>query len=132
LHRAEPALEAALGADLVAVHPLVVEEMATGSISRRGEVLAMLGRLRTCPVLTHTEALGFIDREKLWGMGLSLVDVHVLGSARLSGDELWTRDKRLASTAGGVGVALRPEHQVDSAPSDAPSHTTGPAPTATT
>jgi predicted nucleic acid-binding protein len=106
LHSAEPDLEAALAADAVAVHPLVIEELAAGSIARRAEMLAWLSCLRRCPVLSHSEALHLIDRERLWGRGLSPADIHLIGSARLAGWRLWTRDKRLATAADAVGVAL--------------------------
>src|SRR5574337_947422 len=48
LHSAEPALVELLGRD-EGVHPLVIEELALGSIKHRGEVLELVGRLRMFP-----------------------------------------------------------------------------------
>ena len=47
----------------------------------------------------------FIERLKLHGRGVGYVDAHLLASARLSGDALWTRDKRLLTVAEELGLA---------------------------
>ncbi|MDR1295479.1 MAG: hypothetical protein LBK59_11120, partial [Bifidobacteriaceae bacterium] len=83
LHRTEPDLKAALGSDGVTIHPLVIEELAAGSLADRAEVLWLLGRLPTCLVMSHDEAMVMIDRWHLWSRGLSAVDIHLLGSALL-------------------------------------------------
>ena len=107
LHASEPVLVQALEADQVVVHPYILGELALGSIANRAEILAMLSRLRQVPTLAHQELLSFVNTVGLWGHGLSLVDAHLLGSARLApGVELWTRDKRLQAGAKLVSVAL--------------------------
>jgi hypothetical protein len=60
-------------------------------------------------MLTHAEYLRFVAAERLWGRGLSPTDIHLLGSARLAGHSVWTRDKRLAATAGELAAADTPE-----------------------
>ena len=45
------------------------------------------------------EALGYVERHKLYGKGLGYVDVHLLASAAIGGTKLWTRDKRLRAAA---------------------------------
>jgi len=110
LHVIEPALVKALEADQVAVHPSVIGELALGSIANRAEVLALLSRLRLAPSLTHRELISFVNTMGLWRRGLSLVDAHLLGSARLmSGVKLWTRDKRLQAGASLASVTLLTE-----------------------
>ncbi|MDR1152449.1 MAG: hypothetical protein LBK72_08255 [Bifidobacteriaceae bacterium] len=47
-----------------------------------------------------------IDRWRLWGKGLSAIDIHLLGSALLGGHVLWTKDKRLAGEADELAVPL--------------------------
>jgi len=107
LHKSEPALELALRDDQVAVHPFVIGELCLGSIADRDALLTLLSQLRPAPVLTQQEFLSFVGEARLWGRGLSLVDVHLLGSVRLMpGWQLWTNDKRLQSGAQVVSVKL--------------------------
>ena len=107
LHQAEPGLQRALEADEVATHPLIIAELALGSIARRAEILALLTNLWRVPSLTHQEMLGYVEQAQLWGRGLSIVDAHLLGSVKLAPDsELWTRDKRLRTAARVAQVAL--------------------------
>jgi predicted nucleic acid-binding protein len=106
LHRADPALVGALERDEVAVHPLVIEELALGSIAERPTVLGLLSRLRTLPSLSHGEVTQLVESRGLWGRGLSTVDAHLLGSVLISRDTvLWTRDRRLREAAAEVGVS---------------------------
>lgn len=107
LRAVESGLVDLLERDEVGCHPLVVEELALGSIKQRGDVLELLGRLRMFPQLNHDEALQLVDGKRLWGRGLSAVDAHLLGSvAVVPGGELWTRDKRLIAAGREIGVQL--------------------------
>lgn len=105
-HQADSHLVDLLRDDLVASHPMVIGELALGSLARRDETLALLSELTTMPTLSHTELLAFVRGRGLWGRGLSLVDAHLLGSTVLvAGASLWTGDKRLRAAAGQAGVA---------------------------
>lgn len=105
LHRSDPALVGALERDEVATHPLVIEELALGSIADRATVLGLLSRLHMLPSLSHGEISLLVDARRLWGRGLSAVDAHLVGSLLISRDTvLWTRDRRLREAAAGVGV----------------------------
>jgi predicted nucleic acid-binding protein len=107
LHTAIPRLVDVLGRDEVVVHPLVIEELALGNIKARGPLLEWLSNLRTVTGLSHAECLELVDGRRLWGRGLSAVDVHLLGSAMISpGVALWTRDKRLQAVADELAVEL--------------------------
>ncbi|NQX27108.1 PIN domain-containing protein [Microbacteriaceae bacterium VKM Ac-2854] len=99
LHSTEPRLQEFLVADVVATHDGIIEELALGSIRGREEVIGRLEALRRAPRLTHDELLTFVERNDLWGRGLSVIDVHLLGSARLSWAVVWSRDKRLLAAA---------------------------------
>lgn len=106
LHRTESDLVDRLQNDEVGCHPFVIEELALGSIKQRDAVLELLENLRQFPVLSHAEAMTFVDERRLWGRGLSAVDAHLLGSVLLTGgSRLWTRDKRLSTVCREVGVA---------------------------
>ncbi len=56
-----------------------------------------LNQLPLIEVAEHDEVMTVLERHRLWGRGLTWIDLHLLTSARLSGVTLWTRDKALAS-----------------------------------
>ena len=96
-----------LADDEIGCHPLVVEELALGSIKQRDVVMELLANLYQFPAVAHLEILHLVEHRRLWGKGLSATDAHLLGSVALvDGALLWTRDKRLkaACTEAGIGV----------------------------
>jgi len=100
LHRGDATLARLLDAGLVLVHPLVVGELAMGSLRQRGKVLSDLRRLPKAVPARDDEVLLFVDRHALHGRGLGYVDAHLLASVRLSpAARLWTRDQRLRAIA---------------------------------
>jgi predicted nucleic acid-binding protein len=106
LHAAESLLVELLGRDEVGCHPLVIEELALGSMKHRDEVLGLLSNLAAFPVLAHSEVRHLVEVRRLWGRGLSAVDAHLLGSVTLvDGAKMWTRDKRLLAACDAVGVS---------------------------
>lgn len=106
LRDGDPALSRMLDDGQVLMHPFIVGELALGGLRQRRQILDWLIGLPTCPVATHDEALGFIDRHALDGAGVGYVDAHLLAAVRLEGTaRLWTRDKRLAGVARRLGVA---------------------------
>jgi predicted nucleic acid-binding protein len=106
LHATESSLVAALESWDVCAHPMVIGELALGSPwRRRSEFLATLADLPRVNVASHAEILHLIEARRLHGRGLSLVDAHLLGALLTApGVRLWTRDKRLRSAAGGLGI----------------------------
>ena len=109
LHHRDPELVDLLLADEICIHPLVVEEIALGSIARRSDVLATFEGLESVDVASHQDVMTLVSERELWGKGLSAVDAHLLVSAVLSVAEvhLWSRDKRLMRAAKELGVAYR-------------------------
>ena len=106
LHRPEPALVEFLARAQVCTHPMIVGELALGSLRNRVTVLRLLADLPCTPVATPAEVLLFVELHGLHGLGLSLVDAHLLAALRLSSrDRLWTRDRRLRQAAKDLGVA---------------------------
>ena len=107
LHKSDQGLVDLLLADEICIHPLVIEEIALGSLARRDEVLATLAGLDSVGVLSHADALSLVSEHQLWGRGMTAVDAHLLGSVlRSDGDvQLWTRDKRLKDASEELGVA---------------------------
>ena len=106
LHRTEPDLVALLEEAEVCLHPMIIGELALGSLQDRSAILSMLADLPAVPVATHAEVLQLVESNALYGIGLSLVDAHLLAALRLSeATKLWTRDRRLHSAARQLGVA---------------------------
>ena len=105
LRRHDAAMARLLEAGDVLAHPFVIGEIACGVFPRRAETLALLNNLPDAPLIGHSESLGFIERHGLAGRGVGFVDIHLLASALVAGARLWTRDKRLADAAAGLGIA---------------------------
>lgn len=107
LRRSDAGLRAALEANEICIHPMVIGELACGNLRNRA-VLVNMQLLPQTIVATHDEALAMIEQHKLMARGIGFVDVHLLASAKLSKATLWTRDKRLASIAAvfGLGAAV--------------------------
>jgi predicted nucleic acid-binding protein len=106
LRRSEPRLAALLKAGDVLCHPFVVGELACGHLRRREEILGLLSALPSVDAAAHVEVLAFIERHRLQGKGLGLVDMHLLASCALAGRPLWTLDLRLAGAAARLGLTL--------------------------
>lgn len=105
LRHGEPRLIEFLADGQVLVHPFVVAEIALGSLTRRAVVIEVLEALPQAPIALHHEVMTLIEDERLYGLGIGYIDVHLLASARLSGAPLWTRDRRLHAAADRLGVA---------------------------
>jgi predicted nucleic acid-binding protein len=105
LHSRHPHLVEQLNTVRVATHPIVIGEMALGSIKNRRQVLHLMGDLPKIVEATHAETMTLVESRELFGKGLSLVDAHLLASVLLSpGTRLWTRDRRLREVAAEEGV----------------------------
>jgi hypothetical protein len=107
LHEADEELNRALRAKQVCVHQAIIGELARGMLACRAEVLTCLIVLPELPDATFGELLALTDRRKLWGRGLSWMDVQLLGAVLLAGAKLWTHDLPLHRVAKELGVAYR-------------------------
>lgn len=107
LHTADQVLVDRLERLEVGTHAWVIAELALGSIGNRDDVLGALKELWGFPVLQDAEVHALVDGRRLWGRGLSVVDVHLMGATALvPGSSLWTRDKRLMAACRDLGVTL--------------------------
>jgi predicted nucleic acid-binding protein len=105
LHRADARLVTLLADAEVCVHPMVVGELALGSLRDHHTVLSLLDALPGLSVATHGEVRHLVEAHALSGKGLSLVDAHLLAGLKMtSGTGLWTRDRRLRAAAVDLGV----------------------------
>jgi predicted nucleic acid-binding protein len=89
----------------VACHPFIIGELACGNLKNRSEIVSLLHSLPLTPSIENGEILHFIERNKLMGIGIGIVDVHLLASARLAHIPIWTSDKRLLNTSASLKMA---------------------------
>lgn len=109
LHHSEPEVARLLDQDMVMCHPMVIGELALGSIKNRDEILALLRSQQRLRTIGSDEFLEFVHSHRLMSRGLSYVDVHLLGSTLITpGVRFWTRDRRLKKVAEELGAAWEP------------------------
>lgn len=99
--------------DLALSHPLIVTELACGTPpAPRSRTLSDIATLPQARQATLDEVRGFIEREKLYGLGCGVVDLALLASTLLTpGSRLWSLDRRLVELAQRFDVAFRPALQ---------------------
>jgi predicted nucleic acid-binding protein len=107
LRSRKAALAEALERGDVWCHPFVIGELACGNIANRAEVLSLLAALPQAELAENAEVLAFVEAHRLMGRGIGWVDAHLLASARLSRQQLWTLDRRLAAVAASLDPAER-------------------------
>lgn len=83
----------------VFTHPFVIGEIACGNLKNRKEILSSLETLPKVETAQDEEVMKFIDSHRLFGLGIGLVDVHLLISTLLTDASLWTMDKNLLRVA---------------------------------
>ena len=88
----------------VICHPLIIGEIACGYLKNRNEIISLLKSLPETLHVENDEILQFIDQRKLMGLGIGLIDIHLLASSILSDALLWTLDKRLYKVASMLNV----------------------------
>ena len=110
-HGSNEHLDYLLVGESVVMHDFVFGEIAMGSPKDRKARLAMLGSLHRIPTASHVEVLTLVESSRLFGLGLTYIDVHLLAAARASADfepvRIWTGDKELARQAARLGVAYQ-------------------------
>jgi predicted nucleic acid-binding protein len=84
----------------------VIGELALGQMRQREKILGNLKLLPRAQEAKPEELLVLIEDERLYGKGLSIVDVQIAASALISGAGLFTRDKALSSAAKTLGIAV--------------------------
>jgi predicted nucleic acid-binding protein len=93
----------------VLAHPLVIGEIAMGSLKDRALFLQSLSELPMATLAREDEVLRMVEKEELYGLGIGYIDAHLLAATRLTLEtELWTRDKRLDSIAAALGLRYVP------------------------
>lgn len=83
----------------VTIHPFIIGELACGNLKNRKEIIALLHALPHTEKADDDEALLFIEKHKLMGLGIGLIDIHLLASCKLGNAKILTKDKRLINAA---------------------------------
>ena len=92
-------LQELLADEQVLCHPFITGELACGGLKNRKEIISLLQALPDAITAETDEILEFIEHQKLIGVGIGLVDVHLLASALLTKALLWTSDRNLRAAA---------------------------------
>jgi predicted nucleic acid-binding protein len=101
----DPELRKALNDNEIVIHPLVIIELALGSLKDRGKTLALLDRLLKVRVDQMSELRLMIEARRLYSLGIGLTDAHLIASMFLDPPtRLWTRDKKLRKTSEALGI----------------------------
>lgn len=95
----------------VSIHPMIIGELACGSLHNRQQLLSLLGNLSCVTEATHNEALHCLEKNKLMSKGIGFIDLHLLTSTLLTANAfLWTRDRRLHNLATTLDICWRNSH----------------------
>jgi predicted nucleic acid-binding protein len=93
---------------LVAMHDVVLGELACGNLRDRSRTISELRLLPRIEAATTEETLALIANHGLHGRGLGWIDAHLLAAALLAPVGLYTRDRALAKAANDLAVAHFP------------------------
>jgi len=103
--RGNTSLEKLLFGIEVICHPFIIGELACGNLKNRKVILSLLHSLPMSPTLDHDEILYFIESKNLNGIGIGLIDMHLLASAHLAHVPFWTIDRKLLNVSDALGVS---------------------------
>ena len=106
LKSGNPKLVALLEEGEVAIHPFIIGELACDNLKNRKEILSLLHALPQIPKADDDEVLFFIDKHRLMGLGIGLIDIHLLAASKLGQTKLFTRDKRLRQAVEKLGLSI--------------------------
>ena len=98
-------LHALLNEGMVAIHPFIIRELACGNLKNRKQIISLLHALPHLKKAEDDEVLFLIEKHKLMGLGIGLIDCHLLASCKLGGATLLTKDKRLTDVAFRLGLS---------------------------
>ncbi|MGC2644817.1 MAG: PIN domain-containing protein [Candidatus Sulfotelmatobacter sp.] len=89
-----------LGLGNIVIHPLIIAELALGSLHERAKTLTLLDFLPQVRVAQLNEVRRMIEARRLYNLGIGLTDAHLIASVLINSPTLlWTRDKRLRKAA---------------------------------
>lgn len=87
-------------------HPIVVGELAMGTLKNRQQTIFDLSQLSRPPLASFSETRQMVESRQLWGRGIQWNDARILASSILGEIPLWTFDLRLKEIARELGFAF--------------------------
>jgi predicted nucleic acid-binding protein len=95
-----PILSKLIEYDFLAIHPLVIGELAVGNLKDREQTIHDLRAFQMVNPASDEETHFLLKRHALWGKGIQWNDLLILASVIASpGTLLWTNDQRLSEIA---------------------------------
>ena len=105
LRNRDPEMENLLGRGQIVMHPVIVAEIALGSLHNRQQILGALDALLEVRPAQHDEVRHMIEARSLYSKGIGLTDAHLVASCLITpGTQLWTRDGALQRLAVALGI----------------------------
>ena len=93
------------------IQPCVIGELGMGNLRGRDEFIRSLRRMDHVVRARADEVTCLVEENRLSGLGLSWVDVHLLASCLLmDGVHLWTRHRLLSTVAARFGRSATLRH----------------------
>lgn len=100
-------LESLLKQRRVLTHPLIIGEIAMGTLKNRQTILREIGKLSGTKAVTNAEVMAMVEWDKLYNKGIGFIDAHLLASVKIiENATLLTKDGRLHAQAERLGVAF--------------------------
>lgn len=106
LRQGNTRLETLLNDGGVICHPFIIGELGCGNLKNRSKILSLLKALPMATQAEHEEVMQFIENDRLMGLGLGYIDIHLLASTLLTKVPIWTLDKKLNEVALKLGLAF--------------------------
>lgn len=98
-------LRSLLNEGRIAIHSVIIGELALGSLRDRHKTLALLDRLPQVQAAQMSGVRRMIEARRLYNLGIGLIDSHLIASVLLDPSTLlWTRDKALRKAAERLGI----------------------------
>lgn len=108
LQRPNPVLIDLLERSRVLMHPMVLGELACGSIRGRAEYLHRWRHLPWIAAQEHDVVVAWIESNTIAGSGIGFIDAHLLHAVvDRKETRLWTSDRSLRSLAIRFGVVFQ-------------------------
>jgi predicted nucleic acid-binding protein len=101
----KPELRKLLVNNQVVMHPLLVAELALGSLHDRLMTLTKLDGMPQARIVDLRDVRRMIEARALYSKGIGLTDAHLIASCLATpGTLLWTTDARLNKAAEALGI----------------------------
>ena len=107
LHAGDDRLAGYLRQNRVVIHPMIIGELACGSLKHRQTTLPLLQLLPRIETASDERVMAFLQTHQLYSKGSGWVDMHLLCAVSARSDcRLWTRDIHLQAQAERLNLNL--------------------------